>query len=95
MMPSSTNRRGLVLRYKNGIAISMDGKGPWRDNNVSVERLCAASNTVRAYDSVSVARTSQSGSSTAVSSAFLVAEKMDFFSPRPLVALRFQFPTLV
>ena len=39
MMPSSTNRRGLVLRYKNGIAISMDGKGPWRDNNVSVERL--------------------------------------------------------
>jgi putative transposase len=45
----------------NGIAISMDGKGAWRDN-VSVERLWRSINYeevyLRAYDSVGEARTS-------------------------------------
>jgi putative transposase len=46
---------------KNGIAISMDGKGAWRDN-VFVERLWRSVKYeevyLRAYDSVSEARTS-------------------------------------
>jgi putative transposase len=46
---------------KNGIAISMDGKGAWRDN-VFVERLWRSVKYeevyLRAYDSVSDARTS-------------------------------------
>ncbi len=46
---------------KNGIAISMDGKGAWRDN-VFVERLWRSIKYeevyLRAYDSVSEARTS-------------------------------------
>jgi putative transposase len=46
---------------KNGIAISMDGKGAWRDN-VFVERLWRSLKYeevyLRAYDSVSEARTS-------------------------------------
>jgi putative transposase len=45
----------------NGIAISMDGKGAWRDN-VFVERLWRSVKYeevyLRAYDSVSEARTS-------------------------------------
>ena len=45
----------------NGIAISMDGKGAWRDN-VFVERLCRSVKYeevyLRAYDSVSEARAS-------------------------------------
>jgi putative transposase len=50
---------GLLI--KNGIAISMDGKGAWRDN-VFVERLWRSVKYeevyLRAYDSVSEARTS-------------------------------------
>jgi putative transposase len=50
---------GLLI--KNGIAISMDGKGAWRDN-VFVERLWRTVKYeevyLRAYDSVSEARTS-------------------------------------
>lgn len=50
---------GLLLR--NGIAISMDGKGAWRDN-VFVERLWRSVKYeevyLRAYDSVPEARTS-------------------------------------
>ena len=46
---------------KNGIAISMDGKGSWRDN-VFVERLWRSVKWeevyLRAYDTVSEARTS-------------------------------------
>jgi putative transposase len=46
---------------KNGIAISMDGKGAWRDN-VFVERLWRSVKYeevyLRAYDTVSEARTS-------------------------------------
>src|SRR5512132_4298259 len=46
---------------KNGIAISMDGKGAWRDN-IFVERLWRSVKYeevyLRAYDSVSAARTS-------------------------------------
>ena len=46
---------------KNGIAISMDGKGAWRDN-VFVERLWRSVKYeevyLRAYDSVSEARAS-------------------------------------
>ncbi len=45
----------------NGIAISMDGKGAWRDN-LFVERLWRSVKYeevyLRAYDSVSAARTS-------------------------------------
>ena len=45
-----------VLANKNGIAISMDGKGAWRDN-VFVERLWRSVKYeevyLRAYDSVS------------------------------------------
>jgi putative transposase len=47
--------------HKNGIAISMDGKGSWRDN-VFVERLWRSVKYeevyIRAYNSVSEARTS-------------------------------------
>ena len=50
---------GLLI--KNGIAISMDGKGVWRDN-VLVERLWRSVKYeevyLRAYDSVAEARTS-------------------------------------
>jgi len=50
---------GLLI--KNGIAISMDGKGAWRDN-VFVERLWRSVKYeevyLRAYDSVAEARTS-------------------------------------
>jgi putative transposase len=50
---------GMLM--KNGIAISMDGKGAWRDN-VFVERLWRSVKYeevyLRAYDSVSDARTS-------------------------------------
>jgi putative transposase len=50
---------GLLL--KNGIAISMDGRGSWRDN-VFVERLWRSVKYeevyLRAYDSVAEARTS-------------------------------------
>jgi putative transposase len=50
---------GLLI--KNGIAISMDGKGAWR-NNVFVERLWRSVKYeevyLRAYDSVAEARTS-------------------------------------
>jgi len=46
---------------KNGIAISMDGKGAWRDN-VFIERLWRSVKYeevyLRGYDSVSEARTS-------------------------------------
>jgi len=46
---------------KNGIAISMDGKGSWRDN-VFIERLWRSVKWeevyLRAYDTVSEARTS-------------------------------------
>jgi putative transposase len=49
------------LLIKNAIAISMDGKGAWRDN-VFVERLwCSVKYEkvyLRAYDSVSEARAS-------------------------------------
>ena len=49
---------------KNGIAISMDGKGAWRDN-VFVERLWRSVKYeevyLKAYDSVSEARTSIGG----------------------------------
>ena len=49
------------MLIKNGIAISMDGKGAWRDN-VFVERLWRSVKYeevyLRAYDSVSEARTS-------------------------------------
>ena len=50
---------GMLIR--NGIAISMDGKGAWRDN-VFVERLWRSVKYeevyLRAYDTVSEARTS-------------------------------------
>jgi putative transposase len=50
-----------VALIKNGIAISMDGKGAWRDN-VFVERLWRSVKYeevyLRAYDSVSDARAS-------------------------------------
>jgi putative transposase len=57
---------------KNGIAISMDGKGAWRDN-VFVERLWRSVKYeevyLRAYDSVSEARTS-------------IARYLDFYNGR-------------
>ena len=65
---------GLLI--KNGIAISMDGKGAWRDN-VFVERLWRSVKYeevyLRAYDSVSEARTS-------------IGRYLDFYnrSPTPL-----------
>ena len=43
---SSPARRSPAFFEKNGIAISMDGKGSWRDN-VFVERLWRVSNTRR------------------------------------------------
>jgi len=50
--------------YQNGIAISMDGKGAWRDN-VFVERLWRSVKYeevyLKAYDNVSEARTSIGG----------------------------------
>jgi putative transposase len=56
---TSVEFTGLV--QKNGIAISMDGKGSWRDN-VFVERLWRSVKYeevyLRAYDSVGEARTS-------------------------------------
>ena len=49
------------MLIKNGIAISMDGKGAWRDN-VFVERLWRSVKYeevyLRAYDTASEARTS-------------------------------------
>ena len=49
------------MLLKNGIAISMDGKGSWRDN-VFVERLWRSIKYeevyLRAYDTASQARTS-------------------------------------
>jgi hypothetical protein len=52
--------KSLVKSRQNGIPISMDGKGAWRDNvferlwrSVKYEEVC-----LRAYDSVSEARTS-------------------------------------
>ena len=56
---TSAEFTGVLL--KNGIAISMDGKGSWRDN-VFVERLWRSVKWeevyLRAYDTVSEARTS-------------------------------------
>jgi putative transposase len=56
---SSTAFTGLLL--ENGIAISMDGRGAWRDN-VFVERLWRSAKYeevyLRAYDSVGDARAS-------------------------------------
>src|ERR1039458_9672449 len=56
---TSTTFTGVLI--KNAIAISMDGKGAWRDN-VFVERLWRSVKYeevyLRAYDSVSEARTS-------------------------------------
>ena len=55
----AARRRGRVVGH--GIAISMDGKGAWRDN-VFVERLWRSVKYeevyLRAYDSVSEARAS-------------------------------------
>ena len=62
---------GLLI--KNGIAISMDGKGAWRDN-VFVERLWRSVKYeevyLRAYDSVSEARKS-------------IGRYLDFYNGRP------------
>ena len=53
--------RGSGLALKHGVAISMDGRGAWRDN-VFVERLWRSVKYeevyLRAYDSVSEARSS-------------------------------------
>jgi putative transposase len=53
--------KGRRVLANNGIAISMDGKGAWRDN-VFVERLWRSVKYeevyLRAYDSVSEARAS-------------------------------------
>jgi putative transposase len=60
---------------KKGIAISMDGKGAWRDN-VFVERLWRSVKYeevyLRAYDSVSEARTS-------------IGRYLDFYNYRRLI----------
>ena len=65
-------RRVTGLLIKNGIAISMDGKGAWRDN-VFVERLWRSVKYeevyLRAYDSVAEARTS-------------IGRYLDFYSRR-------------
>ena len=56
-----TSQAFTALLKRNGIAISMDGKGCWRDN-VFIERLWKSVKYeevyLRAYDSVSQARTS-------------------------------------
>jgi putative transposase len=56
-----TGEAFIGVLIKNGIAISMDGKGAWRDN-VFVERLWRSVKYeevyLRAYDSVGAARTS-------------------------------------
>ena len=53
--------RSAVILRQNGIAISMDGKGAWRDD-IFVERLWRSVKYeevyLRAYESVSEARTS-------------------------------------
>jgi putative transposase len=60
-LPSSPRRPFTSVLANNGIAISMDGKGAWRDN-VFVERLWRSVKYeevyLRAYDSVSEARAS-------------------------------------
>ncbi len=56
---TSTDFTGLLAKHK--IAISMDGKGAWRDN-VFVERIWRSVKYeevyLKAYDTVSVARAS-------------------------------------
>jgi transposase InsO family protein len=74
---------------KNGIAISMDGKGAWRDN-IFVERLWRSIKYeevyLPGYDSVSEARTSIGpylhGSLTTADAPLIKAEKL-FRQPRP------------
>jgi putative transposase len=67
---TSTVFTGLLL--KNGIAISMDGRGAWRDN-VFVERLWRSVKYeevyLRAYDTVAEARR-------------LIGRYLDFFNSR-------------
>ena len=61
LIKASSGREALEHLLKNEIAISMDGKGAWRDN-VFVERLWRSIKYeevyLKAYDSVSEARAS-------------------------------------
>ncbi len=77
---TSAEFTGVLI--KNGIAISMDGKGSWRDN-VFVERLWRSVKYeevyLRAYDTVSEARAS-------------ISRYLGFYNSRPHSSLDRQTP---